>query len=168
MDWPHEGGPAPGEESEANEQLPGQFASNTIACQRQPRRTALPELDRWSECERELAACQPLICHEEMRERLYCLNVKRFAGNVLEDPFDALGCEPVAFLPRGRFEFSKYCPIDPPRLCIIIPCRDPMARIVDIAAFDPDSCKVAIWRAAAPMLGAEKTSGAAVLSLKSL
>ena len=30
-----------------------------------------------------------------------------------------------------------------------------MARIVDIAAFDPDSCKVAIWRAAAPMLGAE-------------
>lgn len=109
-----------------------------------------------NECEAELNGCQPLSCHHAMRDKLRALGVRRFAGRA-SDPFDALCCEPVIFLPSGRFELARNMRDQAGhRPAVIGPARDRNGDLIDLFAFDASTGQTATWRNRAALLGGEK------------
>jgi hypothetical protein len=86
------------------------------------------------------------VLHEPTYAKLFALGVSGFG----------LCVDSVAFLSGQCFEFARYFrDASGSRLAIIVPTRNELGDIVDLAAIDLDTSEVALWRGRAAMLGQE-------------
>ena len=98
--------------------------------------------------------CWPLVPHP-LYSSLFALGIHG-EGVSGHGAFDALQVADVIFRPGGRFEFSRDVREMRGHVAgVIIPVRDECGDLLDLAAWNVDGGKLALWRGVASMLGAE-------------
>jgi hypothetical protein len=109
-----------------------------------------------NECERALLDCWPVVLHDRTYAKLFGLGIYGDGVNG-RGPFDALACDAVCFLPGRRFECARDMrDARGHEAAIIIPARDEDGELVDLAAWEPDTGALALWRGCVAMLGEEQ------------
>jgi hypothetical protein len=104
-----------------------------------------------SERESELIDCEPVASDQAMHSRLWALGVRYTAG---------LYFEPVVFLPDERFEFAR----DARDACgavvaIVFSAPDDLGQLLDLAAWDPETGRLALLLGRVAMLGQDNLYG---------
>ncbi|HLH12416.1 MAG TPA: hypothetical protein VKV77_11125 [Methylovirgula sp.] len=98
-----------------------------------------------TECEAEHGRCASVFEYPHLFERLFALGIR---GRAISggDAFDALGAEPVVFLPGARFSFARHL-LDATgyKLAVIVPARDTYGEVADLIAVDLDTDTIAAW-----------------------
>jgi hypothetical protein len=98
-----------------------------------------------SEREMELLACEPVASDAAMHSRLWALGVRSTAG---------LYFEAVVFLPGDRFEFARDArDASGAGVAIVFAAPDDLGRLLDLAAWAPDSGRLALLFGRVAMLG---------------
>jgi hypothetical protein len=104
-----------------------------------------------SKREVELLDCETVASDGPMHSRLWALGVRRTAG---------LYFEPVVFLPDDRFEFARdVMDASGAVVPIVFPAPDDLGQLLDLAAWDPDSGRLALLLGRVAMLGQDNLYG---------
>jgi hypothetical protein len=107
-----------------------------------------------NEPERALLDCCPLVLHPRYSS-LFALGIHGDGVNG-RGAFDALHVADVIFRPGRRFDFSREVRELRGHVAgVVIPVRDECGDLLDLAAWNVDGGKLALWRGVASMLGAE-------------
>jgi hypothetical protein len=97
--------------------------------------------------ELELLDCTPVAIDAKMHGKLWGLGIRQTAD---------LYFEPVVFLPNGRFEFARDVrDATGAAVAVIIPAPDESSDLTDIAAWEPESGRLALLLGRVSMLGQE-------------
>ena len=104
-----------------------------------------------SERETGLIDCEPIASDEAMHSRLWALGVRCTAG---------LYFEPVVFLPGDRFEFARDArDASGAVVAIVFPAPDDLGRLIDLAAWSPETGRLALLLGRVSMLGQDNLCG---------
>jgi hypothetical protein len=103
------------------------------------------------EREMELLDCELVASHEAMHSRLWALGVRRTAG---------LHFESIVFLPGDRFEFARDVrDASGAVVAVVFAAPDDLGQLLDLAAWDPDSGRLALLLGRVAMLGQDSIYG---------
>jgi hypothetical protein len=101
--------------------------------------------------EMELLDCEPVASDEATHCQLWALGVRWTA---------ALCFESVVFLPGGRFEFARdVLDASGAVVAIVFPAPDDLSQLLDIAAWDPETGRLALLLGRVAMLGQDNLYG---------
>jgi hypothetical protein len=98
-----------------------------------------------SKREEELLDCELVASDERMHSRLWGLGVRWTAG---------LHFESVVFLPDDRFEFARdVSDASGAHVAVVFPASDDLGQLLDLAAWDPETGRLALLLGRVSMLG---------------
>jgi hypothetical protein len=104
-----------------------------------------------SALETELLDCEPVASHERMHSLLWARGVRSTAG---------LYFEPVVFLPDGRFEFARdLMDAIGAVVAVVFAAPDDLGRLLDLAAWEPETGRLALLLGRVAMLGQDSVYG---------
>lgn len=104
-----------------------------------------------NDCEMSLLDCAPVASDARMYARLWGQGVRNMA---------ALHVEPVVFLPNNRFEFARNAR-DPSAavVAVVFLAPDDLGNPSDLAAWEPETGRLALWLGRVSMLGQDNLYG---------
>jgi hypothetical protein len=104
-----------------------------------------------SECEIELLDCTPAASDPRMHALLWGIGVRDMAG---------LHVEPVVFLPNNRFELARHArDASNAVTAVVFMARDDLSNPLDLAAWEPETGRLALWLGRVSMLGQDNLYG---------
>ena len=104
-----------------------------------------------SELELELSNCAPVACDSTMYAHLWARGVRDLAG---------LQVEPVVFLPNNRFELARHArDASGAVLAVVFRALDDLGNPLDLAAWEPETGRLALWLGRVSMLGQDNLYG---------
>jgi hypothetical protein len=104
-----------------------------------------------SELELELSNCAPVACDSTMHAHLWARGVRNLAG---------LQVEPVVFLPNNRFELARHARDASEAIpAVVFAAPDELGQLIDLAAWEPETGRLALWVGRISMLGQDNLYG---------
>jgi hypothetical protein len=104
-----------------------------------------------SELELELSNCAPVACDSTMHAHLWARGVRNLAG---------LQVEPVVFLPNNRFELARHARDASEAIpAVVFAAPDELGQLIDLAAWEPETGRLALWLRRISMLGQDNLYG---------
>jgi hypothetical protein len=104
-----------------------------------------------SELELELSNCAPVACDSTMHAHLWARGVRNLAG---------LQVEPVVFLPNNRFELARHARDASEAIpAVVFAAPDELGQRIDLAAWEPETGRLALWLGRISMLGQDNLYG---------
>jgi hypothetical protein len=104
-----------------------------------------------SECEIELLGCTPVASEPGVHAHLYGIGVRDMAG---------LHVEPIVFLPNNRFELARHArDASNAVTAVVFMAREDLGNPLDLAAWEPETGRLALWLGRVSMLGQDNLYG---------
>lgn len=105
----------------------------------------------WSECEIALLDCEPAVGDLRWCSRFRALGVPSVAGRHVE---------PVVFLPNDQFEFARDArDASGAVVAVVFSAPDDLGNPLDLAAWEPETGRLALWLGRVSMLGQDNLYG---------